>query len=1267
MPSKTQDTDVVCDTASCDASQKGKKLYGYSTPITTFVGRYADNVKQEWWFYPFDTARTKWMWFDATHNRIYTVLGSALFAYDMDTFFSRLAGGEKMTQVGGISGISVQPNGSERVLNDDRFFYPEQIWGSRGGDGEGRLFRLDWDDRGYMYLPAASVGWGIARDDFGKGGGEMANVYTSTAIEATVCMSVKTSDGTYYALVGDISTINIFDVTNPASPQGGPSAFTAFSDFAKSSDGTRIAVFKNGTIRIYNADTIARGGSPIWQNNGGYANVSTDGTNFFAATLNSNYNPVITVISPNATGSYTTTSHTFPGIKSDGMQTAPIYTNPGAGGYITMTTKEGAYSGSNNVRLFKLLNLVPTEVTLNGYVARHYGKFAQGTGYTNPGTFSEVWESHVLKRGSKYYFIIADYALGDVYELKGADSITARLKSSGKTANGNSKQAASSGPYYGDEITFTSEYSGTTAPSVTWSFGDSVQQTVTPGTAGAPDVAHQYGGLTAASLPATMTVNAVNAADASMNHAINVTLARPAPRVGILGTSFLFTQATSDLTLPIVSSDVFYDGSDGAVEGHYSEWKLATDTVSTKTLPNGTFSVGAIGERTLTYTGHYGPYTANFTGTADAAFTISPIAYKVRAFAPVVNGPLASGANVLFKNATRVTTRTSDLAGGAGTAVDYTWELLDKNGAVVTTTGNPVTGRGAISAIPDFSLPRAAFNGADNDKVRLTVKQDTVTETALTIPLNGPTPGPITVTGCANIGSPCSLTTPSAVPGNDPATWTYNWTITDGPITVPGGTSSTFSPVFPQAGTYTVSVTVSNALGDATPASKVITLGAPLCSSNPSAATTSVNYHGRSSGCIDPFTNCNTNETIDFSFSVLGWTPGSCDKYSWNFGDNTAASTEKSPSHTYTTAGTYTVTLFIDGGIADATIQRQIKVGTTTPPPPPPPPPTGCGVMAAGANVSASYTGSTSGCSPLNTLSCTSGEIVAFRLSSLGYNFGCGVHSVTYKWGDNTPDVTTSDTSATVNHTYAAAGTYAVVVSVTNPTPQTIDIFRNVTVVADGPRISCGDMTPGLNIFFNYNGPASGCNASNGTCGTSENIAFTTGVLGYNLGCATHTYLWNFGDGGQSTEQNPAHAYTAGGDYAITLKITRADGAVANLSRTVKVAGANNCPPMVAGTNIIMVFAGTKSHCTGTTPCQEDEDISFGMVGAYDFGCSTHSFEWNFGDGSPVATTQYPSHTYDSPGDYNVTLKITNSKQQLTMTQKIVAAPTGTRRRSTRH
>src|SRR6185436_7309895 len=58
LPAKTQNTDVLCNTSACTSTQQGKKLAGYGAPITTFVGRYADNVRQETWFHPVETART---------------------------------------------------------------------------------------------------------------------------------------------------------------------------------------------------------------------------------------------------------------------------------------------------------------------------------------------------------------------------------------------------------------------------------------------------------------------------------------------------------------------------------------------------------------------------------------------------------------------------------------------------------------------------------------------------------------------------------------------------------------------------------------------------------------------------------------------------------------------------------------------------------------------------------------------------------------------------------------------------------------------------------------------------------------------------------------------------------------------------------------------------------------------------------------------------------------------------------------------------------
>ena len=41
-------------------------------------------------------------------------------------------------------------------------------------------------------------------------------------------------------------------------------------------------------------------------------------------------------------------------------------------------------------------------------------------------------------------------------------------------------------------------------------------------------------------------------------------------------------------------------------------------------------------------------------------------------------------------------------------------------------------------------------------------------------------------------------------------------------------------------------------------------------------------------------------------------------------------------------------------------------------------------------------------------------------------------------------------------------------------------------------------------------------------------------------------------------------------------------------------------------------------------------------------GTKPYSYGWDFGDGSPVTTTQNPTHTYTSPGTYTATLTVTD-------------------------
>jgi len=71
-----------------------------------------------------------------------------------------------------------------------------------------------------------------------------------------------------------------------------------------------------------------------------------------------------------------------------------------------------------------------------------------------------------------------------------------------------------------------------------------------------------------------------------------------------------------------------------------------------------------------------------------------------------------------------------------------------------------------------------------------------------------------------------------------------------------------------------------------------------------------------------------------------------------------------------------------------------------------------------------------------------------------------------------------------------------------------------------------------------------------GTCTAPCQVSFT------NLSKDATSYSWNFGDGGSSTETNPAHSFSSGGSYTVTLTAT-GSGGTATKSQTVSIAAAN--------------------------------------------------------------------------------------------------------------
>jgi serine protease AprX len=121
------------------------------------------------------------------------------------------------------------------------------------------------------------------------------------------------------------------------------------------------------------------------------------------------------------------------------------------------------------------------------------------------------------------------------------------------------------------------------------------------------------------------------------------------------------------------------------------------------------------------------------------------------------------------------------------------------------------------------------------------------------------------------------------------------------------------------------------------------------------------------------------------------------------------------------------------------------------------------------------------------------------------------------------------------------------------------------------------------------------------------------------------TWSWEFGDGQGSTAWEPTHAYTASGDYAVTLVVTNAV-ASDSVSNTVRV-------------NPLSVAA---FHWTTT-----DLTVTF-----FDDSQDADAYLWQFGDGV-TATIPAPTHTYALSATYPVTLTTYNGCGQDSITREV--------------
>ena len=219
-----------------------------------------------------------------------------------------------------------------------------------------------------------------------------------------------------------------------------------------------------------------------------------------------------------------------------------------------------------------------------------------------------------------------------------------------------------------------------------------------------------------------------------------------------------------------------------------------------------------------------------------------------------------------------------------------------------------------------------------------------------------------------------------------------------------------------------------------------------------------------------------------------------------------------------------------------------------------------------------------------------------------------------------------SETSTEQNptHTYQSAGTYTITLSITTASggdtetkPAYITVNDTVPPSAAFSAAPTFGFSP-LQVQFN-----------------DESVAGTASIT---------AWLWDFGDGESSTEQDPAHTYSIAGQYDVSLTVTTGHG------EDTETKAAFISVQDVAGPTAL--FSGT--------PTSGDVPLEVLFTDESDPGTSAiASWLWDFGDGG-TSDEQHPSHTYDASGDYDVSLTVSTEHGSSTETKTAYITATET-------
>jgi len=557
---------------------------------------------------------------------------------------------------------------------------------------------------------------------------------------------------------------------------------------------------------------------------------------------------------------------------------------------------------------------------------------------------------------------------------------------------------------------------------------------------------------------------------------------------------------------------------------------------------------------------------------------------------------------------------------GGGSFVTVVGSIVDPNqGATVTSaTWDWGDGSSETSGLsPQHSYAQAGqytISGTVEDSVGQSTTESTTVSispsTAASIQIittgnGGQTNLPITIGFTAPV-SGLIVTPQGNIHDPNPAATTLSATWDWGDGSTPStGWPSGLSHTYSTAGTYTITLTAVDDLGNRNSQSVSVSVGGGSSSSSSSGSSGGIQVqftlqnNGGSSLTVMPVGSAHdTAQGSTFTSAVWDWGDGTPDTHGWPSG----------LTHTYAKGGTYIVTFsvvdnFGQSGFASQTISLAEQ-------------------SLSGIQINVNYH--------------ESGLTVTPSGNIHDPNSAATTLSATWDWGDGSTPSTGWPSG--LSHTYASAGQYPVTVSVIDDLGQTNTNIQLVTVSGTGSGSSSSTSGSSSGSGSSSSGSVSGQPISMSVSYSASGLTVTPSgnIHDPNSAATSITATWNWGDGQTSSgwPSGLSHTYASPGQYTITLTAADNIGTTNSASSSITVSGSttSGSSGSISGQPISISVSYPTSGYTVTPQ---------GTIHDPNSAATSLTALWSWGDGT--TSGGWPSglsHTYITPGQYLVTISV---------------------------